>query len=425
MFEILNINPYITATILALGLGAVVGLEREAMIQREKTRRVAGIRTFAFICMMGAISGIIGQLVSPLLTVMGFLSVVVLVAIGYKAEQKQNRIGLTTEITSLIIFLTGILTAYDQIFLAVVVTIAVITVLSHRQYLHGFASRLENQEMFASIKFAIIAFIILPLLPNQTFDPWGALNPHKIWLIIVLISGLNFAGYILSKVFGERKGMALTGFFGGFASSTAVNLILAEQSKSKKGQIQTKTLLLALFLAQVASLILTEIELFVLNKELFIKAIPSITTVIVVLLLLAYYSYKTCTNKPENTIKFEGEVNVKSPFTLSQALMFGGIFSAMMLTIKILFAYIGNAGLYITSLFSGLISLDAMTVTIAETSAAISLDTSLQLLILGIIASIIQKIIVLFFLANKQFRLHAAIYLTLTIAIFGAFAWLG
>lgn len=423
MPDFFNIHPYITSTILSLLLGAVIGLERETMIQRNGMQSVAGIRTFSFISLMGAVSGILGQLVSPLLTVAGFLSVVVLVAMGYIAEQKQNKIGLTTEITSLITFLTGVLVTYGQIFLGVIVTIAVMTILSQRQFLHKFAGKLESYELFASVKFAIIAFIVLPLLPDKTFDPWNALNPHQIWLIVVLISGLNFAGYILNKIFGEKKGMALTGFFGGFVSSTAVNLSLAEQSKSKKGSIHTSALLLALFLAQAASLLLTQLELFILNRGLFFKAVLPINTVIFILLAFAIYFYRS----HEKTMQMDKTVNMKSPFTLSQALLFGGIFSAMMLSIKVLFAYIGNTGLYITALFSGLISLDAMTVTVAEITGngGIAMEQGMTLLLLGIIMSIVQKIAALMLFAERKFKLLGISFLAVTMTVFGVFAYLG
>lgn len=422
MFEFLNIHPYIVSTLLALGLGAVIGLERETVMQRGGTPGVAGIRTFAFIAMMGALSGILGELTHIAFAIAGFASIFLLVAIAYYGDQKRNRVGLTTEITSLITFAIGALAAYEQAFLAVATTIAVITVLALRQYLHRFAKELDNHELFAGIQFAIIAFIILPLLPNETIDQWDALNPYKIWLIVVLISGLNFAGYILNQIFGERKGMAMTGFFGGFVSSTAVNLTLAEESKEKKGVLPIKVLLLALFLAQAASLMLTQLELFVLNRELFFASAPALTTAIVALLGFSYYSYKTCTHK--KTAKLKRHVNIKSPFTLREALIFGGIFSAMMLTIKILFQYIGDAGLYITSIFSGLISLDAMTVTMAEvTGTTIELTTGMQVLLIGVIMSIIQKIVVLIFLAEKKFKIQGSIFLIITSAILGAFAY--
>ncbi len=423
MINPINIDPNIISVVLALGLGAVVGLERETMMQRGGYPGFAGIRTFSFICLMGAIAGILGSLVHIALTVAGFAIMGVLISLAYWAEQKRQRIGLTTEITAMLTFMVGLLAANGQTFLAVISTIAIITVLSLRQYLHRFAKSLLNEEIFAGIKFAIIAFIILPLLPNMTFDPWGALNPYKIWLIVVLISGLSFTGYILNKIMGAKKGMALTGFFGGFVSSTAVNLSLSEQSKESR--FPTGALLLALFLAQASSLMLTCIELFVLNRPLFMAAILPLAITIGSLFGLSFFYYRSRQKKKTHLKK---EVKMKSPFTLSEALLFGGIFSAMMLTIKILFNYIGDAGLYITSIFSGLISLDAMTVTVAEVAKetpevvnSVSIDMGLQLLLLGIIASIVQKIIALFFLAGKEFRIKGTLYLIAIIAILGGF----
>ena len=222
--------------------------------------------------------------------------------------------------------------------------------------------------------------------------------------MVVMISGLNLAGYILSKIFGERKGMAMIGFFGGFISSTAMNLSLAEQSKEKGNAIQTKSLLLALFLAQAASLILTEIELFIVNRELSIKAAIPIGTAILILFAFALFNYRTFSSK--KAVRMKRDIATKSPFTLSEALIFGGIFSVMMLTIKVLFTYIGNTGLYITSAFSGLISLDAITVTVAEvTGNGVSISDGLALIMLSIVMSILQKIIVLILFAEKKINM--------------------
>ncbi len=416
-----NIDPRIISILLALGFGAVIGLEREIVIQRTGVNDFGGVRTYSFIGLLGALSGLLAEPLSPFFTIAAFMGVLFLIAIAYFADRthRKDKIGMTGEITALISFTTGLLSALGLTYLALVTTIAVITVLSLRRWLHGFAKGLENEEIYASVKFGIIAFIVLPLLPDKTFDPWGVLNPHKIWFLIVLISGVTFLGYILSKVLGARKGTALTGFVGGIVSSTAVNLSMAQRSKERS--VPIPALVMGSLLAQASSFMITGFEIFLLNKELFRYVIIPLSLGIIFIL---GYTLLHRHQSGKQKLKKEYQVNLKSPFTLSQALILGGILTGILLVTKILNEYIGGAGLYVTGAFSSLISLDATAIAISEVAGeSVSYLDATRVLMLGVVMSIVSKCIVLWTVATREFAWKMTLFFLIICGLLIGFAW--
>lgn len=417
-----NIDPIFTKLILAVGFSAIIGLEREIIIQRTKMPDFGGVRTYSFIGLLGALTGLLGLEYTFAIPIAGFSAIVLLIAIAYHADRiyRKNKIGLTGEITAILSFVLGMLCAFDKIYLALISTVLIISVLSLKQWLHSFAKNLENVEIFATVKFAIIAFIILPFLPNQAFDPWQALNPHKIWMIVVLISGLNFLGYILNKVIGARKGMALTGFIGGFVSSSAVNLSMTQRSREKEVPVQT--LVSGTLLAQASALIITAIEIFILNKELFRYTIVPLTLA-VILLFVFTLANRGISGKQKLGKKYS--VELKSPFTLSQALLFGLIFTSLLFVIKVLNGYVSNMGTYITGALSGALSLDATTVAMTEVAGStLSYIAASKILMLGVMVSVLQKIIVVITLGSREFAIRISLYLISMAALLVGFSWI-
>ena len=181
----------------ALGLGVLLGLERE----RTKTQeRFAGVRTFALIALTGAVAAHIDEALQlPWLGLGVFAAVAGLVLISYAVSAQLGETGITTEVSALLAFLIGWLCLRDRVPLAAALAVANAAVLALKDWLHRLAQRIESADVEATLKFAIVTVIILPLVPNQNFGPppLDVINPYKIWLMVVLISGLNFASYLL------------------------------------------------------------------------------------------------------------------------------------------------------------------------------------------------------------------------------------
>jgi len=277
----------IQSFMIALALGALVGLEREYSSYRKGSQDYAGIRTFPLIAMFGALSAFLGTLISPWILVVGIIIMGGLILVAYFAINKSadKYTGATSEVAGIITFFIGILAYYNETTLAVSIAIVMTIILYSRSMLHHFAKKIKKEELSDTLKFAVIAFIILPFLPNQGYGPLEMFNPYIIWLMVVFISGIGFAGYILMKWFGE-KGITLAGILGGLISSTAVTTSFAERSK-KETKIYG-ALVLGVILANGIMFIRILIEVFVLNRELFVKMLIPLLSLA---LLTAIFSY--------------------------------------------------------------------------------------------------------------------------------------
>src|SRR3989344_1742470 len=220
--------------LIALALGAFIGLEREYARYKKRGHDYAGIRTFPLIALFGALAAFFSDLVSPWIFFISILLMGVLILLAYVFSNKGKlpHIGATSEVAGFLTFFIGALSYYGEILLAIILTIAITIILYARSLLHQLAEHIQPKEMASVIKFLVITFIILPLLPNRWYGPYDIINPYLIWLMVVLISGIGFVGYIALKWFGE-KALSVTGVLGGLASSTAVTMQFARRSKKE------------------------------------------------------------------------------------------------------------------------------------------------------------------------------------------------
>ena len=219
----------------AILLGALVGIEREKRKEEEEeTDHIAGLRTFILLALFGAAAGWLSQTLStPWILAAALLIVGALVVAGYfvTARSSQDGKGLTTEIAAVVVFLLGAMVMLGYSALAIGLGVVTAAVLAYKQPLHGFVEKLGWDDVYAGLRLLIATFIALPLLPNEPIDPWGALNPYKLWLLVILISSLSLVGYVLTRLLGPSRGVALTGLTGGLVSSTAVTLSFAQDAR--------------------------------------------------------------------------------------------------------------------------------------------------------------------------------------------------
>ena len=214
---------------LALALGLLVGVER-GWQEREAAEgsRLAGIRTFGLIGLLGGLWELLGRGSGEIVLGIAFLAFVVLMSAAHVAEARASHdYGVTTLIAALITFALGALSVRGEH--AVAATAAVLTtiILSLKPILHRWLRRIEQQELTAALKLLLISVVILPILPDRGYGPWQALNPHELWWLVILIAVISFAAYCAVKIAGPERGILLAGFLGGLVSSTAVSLHLA------------------------------------------------------------------------------------------------------------------------------------------------------------------------------------------------------
>jgi uncharacterized membrane protein (DUF4010 family) len=250
----------------ALLLGILVGLEREYSRVGEADRHFGGIRTFTFISLLGCASAMIATERAIWFFPLAFIGMAAMVLSSYVITSAEGDIGLTTEITSLLVFICGALVYWEHLELGAALAVIVTLFLSLKVKLHTLAARVSDEDILATLKFAIITVIVLPLLPNRTYGPLDVLNPYNIWLMVVFISGINFIGYVLVKLMGSQHGIVLTGLLGGLVSSTAVTLGFSQRSQKEPGL--GRDFALAITVASTTMFLRVLFEAYVLNQAL-------------------------------------------------------------------------------------------------------------------------------------------------------------
>ncbi len=219
----------------ALAAGLLIGIERGWKLKDQKAgTRVAGVRTFSMLGLAGGIAGLLGVRGQPLIAAVLAAAAAAVMVIAYARELKPQR-DATSAVAALVTLAIGLLAGSGSAGLAIACAAVAVALLALRAELHGFVDRLEADDIKALARFVIIAGAVLPFLPNGQFGPYGAWNPQKLWLVVVLVTGFSFLGYIANRLFGARHGTIATALIGGAYSSTAVTQSLAQRLGSGAG----------------------------------------------------------------------------------------------------------------------------------------------------------------------------------------------
>ena len=343
----------------ALGLGVLLGLERERTKGEEGG---AGVRTFALIALAGATAGYLdADLGLATVALMVFVAIAALLISAYLVGALRGDTGFTTEVSALLAFLLGMLCARGQLQVAAWVAIAMALLLALKDWLHRLARRIEPSDVEATLKFAIVTLIVLPLLPDMRYGPppLDVINPYKIWLMVVLISGLNFAAYLLVKIVGAEHGIGLAGLLGGLVSSTAVTLGFSRRSR-EPGE-DASALALGILLAWTVMFFRVVVMTTVISTRLGMRLAIAMGLLCAVSLGASYWLWR------RRSTQQRGEVKAGSnPFELDQAIKFGLLFGVVVFIAKAASVYLGEAGLYIAAVIAGLTDVDAITLAMAD-----------------------------------------------------------
>nr|WP_236639729.1 MgtC/SapB family protein [Salinigranum halophilum] len=386
------------------GLGALIGLERE---QSESGGTFAGSRTFPLFALYGAL--ITAFFPSILSLAIGVLVVPLTVAYAGKVWYEQD-IGLTTLMAALLTAILGATAMHSDTgaVVAIIVGGTTTVLLSVKVPLHEFANQIEDTERLASVKFILVVLVVLPALPDRSLDVLYGLNPRFIWLMVVFVTGLGFMAYVLAQFLGPEQSIAVTGIIGGFVSSTATTVSMAEKT------VQNETLYhVCAFAVVTASIVMFPralIEVAVVNPELLPHvAIPlgAMTAVGIVAAGALYWRTRSA------DIVEPGEL--KNPFRLRPALLFGAIFAVVLLVSESAHEWLGTSGVYATAFLSGLADVDAMTITLSKLAADGTIST--QVATTGIIIAAIANTIVKAALAWLLGTYHLGRLVTIVLSI--------
>ena len=408
----------------SLAIGLLIGLERE----RNPSAK-AGLRTFALVAVFGTLAALLStKLNSPWMLIAGLLVVAGMIIAAYlKSSVRQDdmakierrharplsppsvsegaagmtslRLGLgndpgtTTVIALLLCYGLGAMVWYGLAKLAVMLAIGITALLYFKPELRGFSQKLTRRDLVAVLQFCVLTFIILPILPNQDYGPYSAINPHQAWLMVVLISGISLAGYTALQVVGTRYGAPLLGFLGGLVSSTATTLIYAKQ-----GKLNPAMSYLAASVILIASLVVL-LRLMILSAVVAYGALPALFPVLagglVFGLIVALYNWRKMDKASELFIP-----ETSNPAELHTAIGFGLLYVAVLLGSAWMKDIAGSQGLYIVALVSGLTDVDAITL------------SSLRLFNLGqLSAHQTVTAIAIAFIANLAFKFGLVVFL--------------
>jgi uncharacterized membrane protein (DUF4010 family) len=387
---------------IAFGIGALIGLERE---QSESGGLFAGSRTFPLFGLYGALV----QAFFPSMLSVAMLAIALPLTIAYIGKiWLENDIGLTTLTTALLTVVLGALTMHSDrgIVLAIVVGGVVTALNSAKGTLHRFADRIDEHERRASTKFILVVLVVFPLLPDHDLDVLSGLNPRYVWLMVVFVSGLSFAAYVLGRAIGIERGIALTGILGGFVSSTATAVSMAERTKEEHSLYRV-----CAFATVIASVVMFPralIEVAVVNRELLSYVVVPLGAMTVFGVIVATIVYWRSTDETD----LQAEAEVRNPFRLRPALFFGAIFAVVLSISEFAHTFLGESGIYAISFASGLADVDAITLTLSTLAAdgTITPELAATGIVIGAVANTLTKAGLVWLLGTRRLgRLVTAI----------------
>ena len=381
-----DILRLLTGVLICAGIGVFMGLEREYSHKKDEEvgkdeLMFAGIRTFPIVCLLGYTGMFLAELYSIWVFIILLAGVLSFTGIFYYKNISKGNAGSTSEFAIIISFVLGALIFLDYIRFAVAIGVLVTLFLALKVKLHMAVGKLDREDIFALIKFVIMAALVLPLLPNEEYGPYGVLNPRSIGLIIVLLTAINFSGYLLGKFIDKGKSIIFTGILGGFLSSTAVTWHFARSSKSSKANPDYNSA--AIILASSIMFLRVAVLLFILNRELFTEIFAGMVILCVIGILAGVIIVKRA--KPGSA--GEGMVS-KNPLNLTEALKFGVIYTVILLLVGFAKENMGDSAIYIVSGVSGLTDVDAVVISMANLGG-VTLDMGVALI--GVAVAVISN----------------------------------
>ena len=396
--------------LLAVSLGALVGLEREMSAQKAgfSGKNLGGLRTFSMVSALGFVAGFFGERFQNAAIFLGILAAVALASFlshGFVAFF-ERRFGITSELSLFASFFIGALVALHENYLAIAIAILFTGLLALKDALHRIAKKLDTTELIAILKFLILSVVILPILPKHFVDPLGFFDwrPQTIWLMVILVASIRFLGYFLGKIFGAEKSLLLSGIVGGFVSSTAVTSGISSESKKQKSVL---VFFIPILLASGIMFFRVLFEIFLIagkNVEFFrtlffpLAAMGGISAAIGVFFL---FSRRQKMNAVKNPIQID------QPLQMSSAISFGAFFLFILILSEKIPEFFPNAGLLATGAIAGLSDVDAITLAISNlvSTGEVGISRGAMVILLAVAVNTLVKIgIVGIFGSRRLFR---------------------
>jgi uncharacterized membrane protein (DUF4010 family) len=336
----------------ALGGGLLVGIQRER--RKREGEAAAGVRSFTVVALIGAVAALLG----PVAIGVGGAAVAAMAVASYWHSADHDP-GLTTELALLATFLLGAL-ALAQPQLGASLFVALAALLQSKEVLHDFTRRvLSEREVDDALLFAASVLIVLPLLPDRAFDPWGVLNLRNLWLVAVLVMAINAGGYIAHRAFGSRVGLVIAGFFGGFVSSAATIAGMGQRAASDPA-LRTSCIAAALL-----SCVATVVEIALILSVIAPALLRHVTVPLLVAGATAVLATLAFVRRDQQS-RVQADKPSGRPFAFGPALLFAGIVAVALLVSKVMGDRLGTGGVLAAAAATGFADVHAATVTLGQ-----------------------------------------------------------
>ena len=396
-----NYHGYIGIVVATLG-GAAVGVERQRSGHAIGTRaRLGGVRTFT---LLGGVAGLAGWLATLQFTGFALLlaaGAVALVVVAYAAASRDN-VDATTEMAALVVIAAGIAAGVGWLALASAAIAVSTLLLVEKSSLHALVARIDDDELRAAARFGVMAIVILPLLPDGPYGPLGGVKPRELWLLVLFFSGLSFVGYAARRMFGPGRGYPVTGLLAGLVSSTNATFMFARQSRHDAelsrplaiGTIAASTVLFPRVL--VATLVLNA----GVAKAVWPYLIPPFAVGLISVAVLWRTSPETAPRQSE----------LANPLQFATALQMALTFQVVLFVVTLVRRYFGTGGLLATGALLGLHDVDALTISMSQSSASgVPVELAAHAIAVGVMANCVVKASIALALGAKPFRRVASI----------------
>jgi len=378
--------------------GLAVGIEREWTVKmRDRPPRLAGVRTFLLLGVLGAIAAQLSQAGFAGAAFAVAAGTAGLVVIGYARSARSGDVDATTEVAALIVVGAGAFAGFGWLALASGVSVGTAFVLLEKSRIHDLVYRIRSEELSAGVRFAVLALVVLPLLPEGPFGPAPGVKPRGIWSLVLVFSGLSFASFIALRVAGAAKGYGVSGLLGGLISSTAVTMNFSRESAKSLplGGVLALGVLAACTVVYLRVLVLST----ALNASVGLAALPFVLPPLATGVVLLLVFFRRFTSAPVAAPEPSNPLRLASAVTMALA------FQAVLYLMYWVQPRFGAGGLLVSSALVGLTDADALTVSMAATGRDAGLvPVAARALGVGTLSNTLFKLALVVSLGRGSFR---------------------
>ncbi|MGA7830694.1 MAG: MgtC/SapB family protein [Terracidiphilus sp.] len=407
-----QLPPEAVQIALVLFLSFLIGLEREERKTNGGLYSFGGVRTFPLIGLIGYSAAMIsGPQMLPL--AIGFMIVAGFLLLSYWHKiSSSETAGVTTEMSGLATFLVGALVCYGHLWIATTLGVASLLLLDLKAALEKLAARIAPDEILTFSKFLFLSAVILPILPNQEFGPFH-INPFKTWLVVVAISSISYASYVLQKVTKGQGGIVLAALLGGAYSSTVTTVVMARRAKRElRPHLFSGGILIACGVMYLRLVIL----LALFNRQLMLLLyIPFLS----VAALAVGGGWLWSLRADKNTQVVQRESEPKNPLDLATALLFAGLFLVMLVATQLAVTYLGRTGVNTLAAIMGVSDVDPFIMGLTQAAGTLTpFKVAAAAVAIAATSNNIVKGIYAYSLADRKTGIQAAAML-FTLALLG------